>query len=218
MPALVVDGSSQHFFAGILNEKGEWLSRQTSPDPPLESLFTSVDEVLKSCGLELESIRSYIYCEGPGSVLGLRLCAMAIEVWRRLSPSKTRLFSYNSLQLTAAGISIEGLPTQSALLISDWKKAAWNGIKLDAGAAPEVSPIESAIAARWSGPLYHLPARKGWQEAPAHAHAIAYAPEQVQKHLQAKGLLRETKDIELYSAGANTFQKWTPERHRAPGK
>lgn len=216
LPALVVDGSGSRFFAGILSAHGDWAAKCTCEEAPLEGLFTTVDKVMQESGFELGEIRSYIYCEGPGSVLGLRLCAMAIETWSRLNNTSQSFFAYNSLQLTAACILDEGSSKEDTLLISDWKKDAWNSLKIADGKIGVVEPIATSELETWSGPLLHLPARKGWQQPPESAVAVNYRPEALSKHLGNTDLLKQTAGIQLYSAGVNTFQKWTPQRHRAP--
>lgn len=214
-PALLIDGSSTCFFAGLLGREGKWLAFEKAAEPALESLFVTVEQVLNAAAVELAELQSYIYCAGPGSVLGLRLCAMAIETWRRLQPMPGATYAYNSLQLAAADLRHEASITKDALLISDWKKDTWNGLKIAAGALPAVTPIHAAELADWQGPLFHLPARKGWQQPPANAVELSYHPEHLPRLLTTPGLIQATDGVTLYQSGLNTFQKWTPDRHRA---
>jgi tRNA threonylcarbamoyladenosine biosynthesis protein TsaB len=214
-PSLVIDGSGSSFFAGVLERQGKWMARITADTAPLESLFPTVEKVLLDSGLSLDELRSYIYCAGPGSVLGLRLCAMALETWSRLNPAPTAYYGYNSLELTAAKLVHDGQVTGDALLISDWKKEAWNGVRISEGRPAKVAPIQTEEIESWQGALFHLPARKGWQKAPEGAQPVDYRPEELHLFLGHEGLLNKSTEIELYSAGANTFQKWTPDRHRA---
>lgn len=215
-PALVIDGSSTCFFAGALGDDGSWLASRTANEPALESLFKTVDAVLAEACIGLEQIQAYIYCEGPGSVLGLRLCSMAIETWRQLEPNPPKVYAYKSLKLTAATLLNAQQTSETALLVSDWKKDSWNSIKICGQAIDaEVSPISSEELTDWQGPLYHLPARKGWQKPPEGAIKLSYEPEHLAKLLNTPGLIRETERVELYQSGINTFQKWAPERHRS---
>ncbi len=214
-PTLLVDGSGACFYAGVLGSGGQWLAFKAADEPALESLFTTVEHVLQEAGIALEAIQSYLYCEGPGSVLGLRLCAMAIETWRRLQPTPGATYGYKSLQLAAADLLHHTQLPQQVLLISDWKKDTWNGLKLSTGNLPEVTPVSSGELADWSGPLYHLPARKGWQPPPANAVELSYQPQNLPDLLSVHGLVRATEGVTLYQSGLNTFQKWTPDRHRA---
>lgn len=215
-PALIIDGSGASVFAGVLGDDGNWLAKSEQAGAPLESLFPTVEGVLKSARLSLADIRGFIYCEGPGSVLGLRLCAMAIETWSRLSPDSAHYFAYNSLQLTAALICADDLELENALLVSDWKKGAWNAVTIRNGQPGITDSIDAAALADRVGPLYHLPQRKGWQRPPAGAIPVSYSPTRLPEVLSRPGLLKPTTGVELYASGINVFQKWTPERHRAP--
>lgn len=215
-PALVIDGSSPCFFGGVFGLDGCWLALEKAAEPALESLFDTVEAVLEKAGLELSQIRTFVYCEGPGSVLGLRLCAMAIETWRHIHSAPSKLYGYNSLQFVAAALVQKEDKQAESLLITDWKKDYWNSLKILPGAVGEVHPIHASELAEWQGPLYHLPARKGWQKPPANAIEICYEPECLTQLLQFPGLLQARDQVELYNSGTNTFQKWTPERHRAP--
>lgn len=216
LPALVIDGSGSAVFAGVLGPNQQWLAQYELSGAPLEQLFPAVESVLKDAGIALLELRGYLYCEGPGSVLGLRLCAMAIETWSRLYPQSAHCFAYNTLQLSAALLTRDvALPAQ-ALLISDWKKGAWNAVYIDAGQIGATSVVDSAELEAWTGPLYHLPQRKGWQSPPPQATPVRFAPERLDEVLQHPGLLRATRGVELYASGVNTFAKWTAERHRAP--
>ena len=202
-------------FSGVLGNDGRWLASKKVTEPALESLFDTVDTVLKSADLELGQIRSYIYCEGPGSVLGLRLCAMAVETWRRIHPNPTGIFAYNSLELVAAGLVQEGEVQAEALLISDWKQDTWNGLKITPGTPERVAPVSTCELSAWEGRLYHLPARKGWQNPPENAVEVAYEPERLATLVATPELIQRRESVALYNSGVNTFQKWTAQRHGA---
>ena len=212
-PTLVIDGSGPVLFAGVLDSDGAWLAKSELTGAPLESLFPAVEATLKAAQISLSEIRSFIYCEGPGSVLGLRLCAMAIETWSRLHREAAHYYVYNSLQLTAALICVDTPEIDNALLVSDWKKGAWNAVKIKDGQPGPTEVADDAMINEWTGPLYHLPQRKGWQKPPVGATTVEYCP---QRLAEALDQLKPTKGVALYASGVNVFQKWTPERHRAP--
>ena len=182
--SLVIDGSGIAVFAGLLDAENRWLAKAERDGSPLEELFPLIEAVLTESGLSLDDIGSYIYCMGPGSVLGIRLCAMAIETWSRLYPKSVQYYKYNSLQLSA-----------HALLY----------------ATPD---LKDALIG-WENLIYHLPQRKGWQSPPDKVQTLIYDPSILDAIHDAEGLLQITDRIELYSSGINTFQKWTPTRHRA---
>jgi tRNA threonylcarbamoyladenosine biosynthesis protein TsaB len=215
-PALVIDGSGSSVFAGVLRNDGQWLAHSEQTGAALEMLFPTVESVLKDAELSLGDLRSYIYCEGPGSVLGLRLCAMAIETWSRLYPESARTFAYNTLQLCATLLKKDTSLPDLSLIISDWKKGAWNAVYIAEGDIGQTCVADDPTIAEWQGALYHLPQRKGWQLPPANVETLNYSPERLPEVMQQPGLLRPTSGVELYASGINTFAKWAPDRHRAP--
>jgi tRNA threonylcarbamoyladenosine biosynthesis protein TsaB len=214
-PALVIDGSGSGLFAGVLNAHGKWQARSTQTGAPLEQLFPTVEATLNDANLTLPEIKSYLYCEGPGSVLGLRLCAMAIETWSRLYPESAHLFAYNTLQLCAKLLRLDHSLPAKTLLVSDWKKGAWNAVEIVDGETSATTVVDDDAIANWDGAVYHLPQRKGWQKPPANAKSILYTPDRLPELIENTAWLRRTSEVELYSSGINTFAKWTPDRHRA---
>ena len=213
--SLVIDGSGSKVFAGILDAENRWLVKLERDGSPLEELFSVIEAVLTESGLSLTEIGSYIYCMGPGSVLGLRLCAMAIETWARLYPKSAQYYKYNSLQLSAHALLYATPDLKDALIVSDWKKGAWNALYIKGGHVGATEVIDNGALNDWENLIYHLPQRKGWQSPPNKVQTLRYDPSIIGVIRDASGLLQITDRIELYSSGINTFQKWTPTRHRA---
>jgi tRNA threonylcarbamoyladenosine biosynthesis protein TsaB len=227
--SLVIDGSGSSVFAGLLQSgspKGQsvnksassadhWLAKIERPGAPLEELFPAIEIALKEANVQLSDIQNYIYCEGPGSVLGLRLCAMAIETWVRLYPQSAQLFKYNSLQLCAVNLQHAHPELSNALIVSDWKKGAWNALYIKDGQIGCTEVIDDAGLKAWPSALYHMPQRKGWQSPPPAATTLQYDPSIISEVRQHPALLKSSSGVELYSSGINTFQKWTATRHRA---
>lgn len=213
---LVIDGSGSTLFAGLLDARGVWQSTALRECAALEGLFPAVADVLQAAERDLAAIEGYIYCEGPGSVLSLRLCAMAIETWRRLQAKPAPIYKYNSLQLAAHQCLADQPDLTDSLIVSDWKKGAWNALTIEDRAVGSVEVLDDNALATWGGPLFHLPQRKGWQSPPPAATTLAYHPAHLDRLYERPGLLQSTDSVELYNTGVNTFQKWTPTRHRAP--
>ena len=213
--SLVIDGSGSKVFAGILDAENRWLVKLERDGSPLEELFSVIEAVLTESGLSLTEIGSYIYCMGPGSVLGLRLCAMAIETWARLYPKSAQYYKYNSLQLSAHALLYATPDLKDALIVSDWKKGAWNALYIKGGHVGATEVIDDGALNDWENLIYHLPQRKGWQSPPDKVQTLRYDPSILDAIRDASGLLQITDRIELYSSGINTFQKWTQTRHRA---
>ena len=211
--ALVIDGSGASVFAGLLGTDGKWLSQINPKSAPLEGLFPAVEAVLRSAQCQISDVHDFIYCEGPGSVLGLRLCAMSIQTWGHLCEPDVHYFAFNSLELTAALIVSNAPEMDQALLISDWKKNAWNSIPIKEGQPGTMTTLDNHAVSNWKeGPLFYLPQRKGWQKVPENSITLEYSPHRLP---EAMHLLKKTKKIELYTTNMNVFKKWVPQRHRA---
>lgn len=212
--SLLIDVSGGSVFVGVLDSQDQWRARVSREGAPLENLFPAIETTLTAAGIDLSQIGGYLYCEGPGSVLGLRLCAMAIETWSRLYPQSAQLQQYNSLQLCALVLLEDSPGLADALIIADWKKGAWNALRIRGGTAGPTEVVDEVALAAWPGALYHLPQRKGWQSPPAGAQRIDYDPARIAGLRHHPALLQATHGVQLYNSGVNTFQKWSPTRHR----
>ena len=211
-PSLVIDGSGKSVFVGLLGTDKEWISKTSQASSTLEGLFPSVEAVLQSAQCQISDVSSFIYCEGPGSVLGIRLCAMAIQTWGHLCKPSVRYFAYNSLELTASLIVLDNPDLSHALLISDWKKDAWNSIRIEEGKLGAITTINDQIVnSQRSASLFYLPQRKSWQKIPESVTTLEYSPQRLP---EVPELLKRTKKIELYASDVNIFKKWVPQRHR----
>ena len=213
--SLVIDGSGNAVFAGLLDAESRWLAKVERDGSPLEELFPVIKAVFSESGLSLTDIGSYIYCMGPGSVLGIRLCAMAIETWARLYPKSAKYYKYDSLQLTAHALVYATPVLKDALIVSDWKKGAWNALYIRDGHIGATQVINDGALNDWENIIYYLPQRKGWQTQPDKVQTLRYDPSILDAIRNNSGLLQITDHMELYSSGISTFQKWTPTRHRA---
>lgn len=213
---LVLDASNPDLFVGILTEGSTWLATHAESGMPLETLFPAVEHLLNTQNCELETIDSLIYCEGPGSTLGLRLAAMAFETWRRVLPTPPQCFAYNSLQLLAACLKQDQPHLENALIVADWKKDAWNAVKIEAGVLHPTSVIETSALENWREPLFHLPQRKGWQAPPPNATTLSYQPDRLPEIIALSQILQSVDVFESFTSAETEFKKWIPERHRAP--
>lgn len=97
--SLLIDGSLGRVQIGLMKD-GVWVYFRKGEGEVLEDMFDMVGRMLKDNGVEFESVDEYIYCEGPGSILGIRISCMAIRVWLSLF-GKKGVLSYNSLDLAS---------------------------------------------------------------------------------------------------------------------
>ena len=213
--SLVIDCSDGEVFCGVLDSAGAWLSSKKEGPGALEALFPNVADVLRGANCSLDSMGRFVYCRGPGSVLGLRMGAMAIETWCRLSCRPVERVGYGSLELTAELLLLDQPGLQDAVLLADWKKDSWHVLMIEQGRIGSVAPLPTEAIESLDRPLFHLPRRKGWQAPPNGAHSLAYEPERLDVVLSRPEFLQSSEAVELFQPGGNTFTKWTPQRHRA---
>ena len=98
-PLLLIDAASARIQVGILGagEPPRWSSRQ-------EEAGIGIFECLDELGDEMDSVRSFAFCEGPGSILGIRTSAMALRIWNVLMPRPT--FAYIGLAVVARALGL----------------------------------------------------------------------------------------------------------------
>ena len=99
-PILVLDASTGCLQTGILKESGKWASFETSDHEVLSAISIEIRNVLKQSQLEIEQLDTIYLCEGPGSLLGIRLTAMVARTWLNIPSLKhLKVFTYSSLRL-----------------------------------------------------------------------------------------------------------------------
>ena len=75
-PLLVLDAASARIQAGLLaaDGSGRW---ETSDDEAGIAVF----RCLEALGADLEAVRAFAFCSGPGSILVIRTDAKALRAW-----------------------------------------------------------------------------------------------------------------------------------------
>tara|TARA_B110000008_G_scaffold145711_1_gene147383 strand:+ start:499 stop:1173 length:675 start_codon:yes stop_codon:yes gene_type:complete len=211
-PALVMDGSCPHFFTGILKQPENWAARHQATGAPLEHLHCSVDLVMRAATTQLRDIKSFIYCAGPGSILGLRLCAMAIKTWQFTAQHPVNLWAYDPLQLAAHQYLKSQTIEENCWIICAWKQDYWHQVNLHNGCIESTRVIRQAELDQYHGPLYYMQQRKQWQQAPGSTR-LEFQPENLPLVLEKSGWLRAVSEVTLGELGQSQFEKWHPQPH-----
>jgi len=208
---LCIDASAAQPSVGIL-KAGRWLSLHSFRAQALESIFAGTQQCLQDAGLSLQAIRGFIHCEGPGSVLGVRLSAMAIQSWRALPHwHNTEVRTYQSLQLVKA-ILMQQSPAHAPFhIISEARKDAWNYLSSN---AETIQVISQAALDQLTGKVYHYRQRTASHQTPATA-----VPFSLNRSLYADLFYRETitslqDEPTQFAAVTKPYKKWSNTRHR----
>lgn len=128
-PCLVLDGAARAGVrVGVLRE-GRWVGQGVADEGVLEALFPAVEQALQQAQLALADIRSFVVCIGPGSVLGIRMTAIAVRSWTALEPRP--IFVYAALEALAYAALTQN-QARPFLVASESRLKRWNAVEVDA--------------------------------------------------------------------------------------
>jgi len=117
---LVLDAASARVQVGWLSaHETAWAS---STDEAGKALFSGINTLFQNApaARSIAAVGAFVFCEGPGSILGIRTAATAIRTWRTLHP-QTPVYAYQSLALLAHGLGDSDLT-----LIADARRDHWH--------------------------------------------------------------------------------------------
>lgn len=131
-PLLVMDASVLRDTQVGIFVKNKWLLCEHSANAPLQSLFFLVEGVLQYAGLTIVDIGSYVFCQGPGSLLGIRLAAMAIRTWKAIDKNdKKPVYGYSSMAALQCMVSskVKKSDRDSTYLVRPLRQNTWTVCK-----------------------------------------------------------------------------------------
>lgn len=180
-------------------------------------LFRGVERMLREAGMALAEVESAVFCEGPGSLLGVRIAAMAVRTWREMPrPRPLRVFGYRSLELLAAALVADGR-AGPFMVVSDARRAAWNCLEVAAGGRPGPIVRRPATEPFPEGvPVFHGEEFPRWQALPPGAVAVPYRPDRLPALAAAHALLRETAAPDAFLTEAPSYRPWNPDQRPCP--
>lgn len=207
---LFLDASGVATRAGVW-QSARWLGWRESDAPALESVFANARAALAESCVPLEKIGGYLYVEGPGSVLGLRVAAMAIRTWqtddaaRNAGPVKPVL-SCGTLSLAAALALAGGVPPPFAVF-TEARQDHWHLLEInDRATTPILREVgENGLPA---GALYHLPARKAWHKPPPHAQPLPVSLRDHPEILAQPNLFHPVETPVPFTGHPPEYKKW----------
>ncbi len=111
---ILLDASSpENVIVARLAKNGRsWADFFCEKRPALEGIFPALEKILQ--GVDTPG---FLFCEGPGSILGIRITAMAVRAKLALSLSKTpKVFAFQSLAL-AARLILRAFPQEKTFSV-----------------------------------------------------------------------------------------------------
>lgn len=207
---LVLDAASQQFQAGLMRENHPSLWELTEADAST-AIFTCVSALLQDAGLRVADLGAVAYCEGPGSLLGIRSVAMTIRTWSVLAP--LAVYSYQSLAI-AGQFAWRSAAPRALTVIADARRGSWH--------CQEVAHDGSMTTQRRL-PFDQLPPGellmpehfRSWERPPRAVAPCRYDLARVLPPLADCDCFRKCDRPNALQPDAPEYRRWTAQVHRA---
>lgn len=198
-PALVIDAASACVQVGVLRADGTAAWHADTAESGV-AVFRGVERL----GVDPLAVAAFVFCDGPGSVLGIRTAAMALRTWHVLKPRP--LFAYCSLAVVAHAL---GRPELG--VIADARRETWHHYQLGHG-------LRRLPTAGLTGELVLPEPFRHWSALPAGARLtqVPYVLADLLPKVWDVDLLRETDAPDAFLHEEPQYAKWTPQVHQAP--
>jgi tRNA threonylcarbamoyladenosine biosynthesis protein TsaB len=198
-PLLLIDAASERIQAGLFGAGAgpRWASRK---DEAGVGVFECLDEL----DVDIGGVAAFAFCEGPGSILGIRTTAVALRMWNVLRARP--MFAYLGLAVVAAAVGRPGTG-----IIADARRGWWHRLELGGS-------IVRVPAADLAGELMTPEGFRHWDPLPAGTTTTSYdlaALLAIPSVAEAE-LFRQAPDPDAFLHQEPSFAKWVPQIHRAP--
>jgi len=208
---LVLDAASTRVQTGLLRRAKPAIWHTAAGEAGAE-LFHGTESVLREAGASLDDVDGFLFCEGPGSMLGVRSVAMALRTWQvlRLRP----IFAYQSLAVAGRYAWSQAAPREFTV-IADARRDTWHCQPVHADG--RVGPLQRVPSAGLPGGEYVIPENfRAWAEPPAPARTCSYGLPAIFGSLENEDLFRQTDLPDAFSHAAPEYKKWSAQIHQAP--
>ena len=207
---LVLDAASTMVQVGLLRA-GPTPLWHTSTEESGQSLFTCADACLRAAGLTLRDIHAFVFCEGPGSMLGVRTTAMAIRTWQSECPRPA--YRYQSLTL-AAHFAWSQKPGHPFAVIADARRETWHCQQVEAnGRMPSLQRLP--LAALPQQDLITPENFRAWSALPASAIVGSYDLRKLFTAAVDSDYFHPTDAPDAFQHEAPDYKKWSAQTHSA---
>jgi tRNA threonylcarbamoyladenosine biosynthesis protein TsaB len=206
---LVLDAASAGTQAGLLQPgaSGVWHRREEEAG---NGIFAGTAAVLLKAGVSLEEIDAFVFCEGPGSMLGSRTIAMALRTWQVLHPRPA--YAYQSLAV--AGRHEWTRRPRAFAVLADARRDTWHvqTVAVDGTLAPLQRTAAGELPA---GELVTPENFRAWAQPPRPAAACRYDLAMIFPTLGDGDFFRPAGAPDAFQHEAPAYRKWSAQVHRA---
>ncbi len=196
-PVVLIDAASARVQVALLagDGTGSWADATTDAG-------TGVFRSLEQLGVQPEFAGAFVYCDGPGSILGVRTVATALRTWTLLRPRP--VFAYHSLAVVSAA-----LDRTATRVIADARRDTWH-------CWAEGGPLQRIPTAELAGPLVMPEGFRHWSPLPSGVELVPYLLATLLPKVLDADLLRPTAEPDAFLHEEPSYVTWTPQIHRAP--
>ena len=196
-PLLWIDAASSRVQAGWLEGESA-MSWEASEDEAGVAIFQAIEKL----GCNVATARGFVFCDGPGSILGIRTVAMALGTWNVLEARP--VFAYSSLALVAHAI---GRPELS--IIADARRDAWHHYQIGVG-------LRRVPATDLRGALAMPEGFRNWSTLPMQTKSVPYSVGNLIPQAMDTDLFLETVAPDAFLHEEPNYVTWTPRIHQPP--
>ncbi len=206
---LVLDAASTRVQIGLLRSGGSALWRGFD-DEAGTGIFTGTETVLKEGGSKLAEIGAFLFCEGPGSMLGIRTVAMALRTWQVLKPRPA--YAYQSLAV--AGRMAWTHSPRGFAVIADARRDTWHVQQISADG--RLAPLQRiATTGLPVGEMLTPENFRAWAPLPRPATTCSYKLAEAFPVLADGDYFHPVEAPDAFQHEAPEYKKWSAQVHRA---
>ncbi len=198
---LLLDASSTHVHVGVPSANG-WRCLHRSETPALISVFEGFRRCLEEALGHASSTDAILFCEGPGSTLGLRAALTLAKTLLTQLDSPPSILSYNALH---AATLLATDPT--APILADYRQGQWY-LREPSG---KIRVVEENEALAFAPRSQTLRQRKNWQQFTETGPEIDYDLSRLPGLAALGPILRSVDAPALFDLRPATFRKWNHE-------
>jgi len=202
-PLLLLDTCSQVIHAGLARDAATPIRWQQCEEEAGSGLFRAVEILLAAEKLRIADLGGLAFCEGPGSVLGIRTAAVALRTWHVINPAAP-LFAFQGLEVMARFLQRPELS-----IIADARRDSWH-------VARPGQPIQRVPTAELTGELVMPAGFRHWSKPPANASTLPYDLPAMLAATADQPLFRPVDAPDAFLHETPAYATWTPRVHQAP--
>jgi tRNA threonylcarbamoyladenosine biosynthesis protein TsaB len=195
-PLLVIDAASAEIQVG-------WIESDRAPRWARSRNESGVGifDALLELNVDPATVGAFVFCDGPGSILGVRTSAMTVRTWCVLKPRP--VYAFHSLALVSAALGSD------VTVIADARRDSWHAFSKK-GALRRVPTTEL------DGALATPEGFRNWTPLPPGVTSTPYSLAELLQQCPDAPLFRETHDPDAFLHEEPEYVTWTPRVHRAP--